>query len=372
MAWIVKRERRNGVSWLVNFKINKKRRGLFLPQTYSEKEAKKIMEIVDETASAIETGATLNPRTYAWLLNMTPDLRSRFESAGLIEPEKHMSLQQLFDQYEREEVEGMKPTTARNKRQATRTFLSFVDGKMNVCEFTHAKALEYAAYLAKTRSEATKAGYIRDVRRVFNWGRERELIENNPFDNVARGSFKNKSRERFVTRQEYEAMLKAAKSQEVRAMISLYRIGGLRNGEALLVTWGDVDFERKRLLVHSPKTEHIKGRDARLIPLFPELRKELEALRKEVDGEPDDYVIQNNRTTNMKMVRQTVVRAGLEPWNRLIQNLRSSRAIEIYQDFGVIAESEWVGHSEKTAVDHYLHLLENDFDKATREIPASS
>lgn len=368
MACLRKKQNRDGVSWLIIFYLNKKQRTLFLPQKYTGKEAKSVQSVVEDTVTAIETGATLNPRTYAWLNNMTPDLRARFESAGLVEPETKLTLEELFDRYEEEELPDMKQTTARNKRQAARTFFGVIDKGKDVREFTHSEALTFAAYLANTKSEATKAGYIRDVRRVFNWGVERELVEKNPFDHIPKGSYKNKARERFVTRQEYAAMLESAKSQEVRALIALYRIGGLRNGEALLVTWGDVDFKRKRLLVHSPKTERIKGRDTRLIPLFPELRKELDALRQEIGSyEIGEYVIQNNRTTNMKMVRQTVERAGLKPWDRLIQNLRSSRAIEIYQEYGVIAESEWIGHSETTAKDHYLHLLESDFDRATFE-----
>ena len=40
--------------------------------------------------------------------------------------------------------------------------------------------------------------------------------------------------------------------------------------------WGDVDWERNRITVHSPKTEHHEGRESRQIPIFPELRPYLE------------------------------------------------------------------------------------------------
>lgn len=366
MASIVKRIRKDGTSYLIQFTLGKRRRSLFLSAKYNEKEAQKVLEIVKETTQAIDTGTTLDPRTYAWLNNMPLDLRSRFVSAGIIEPDKRITLEKLFDRYEREEVDRMKETTARNKRQAARTFFSFVDKRSFAQDFTHSDAVRYADHLAKTKAEATKAGYIRDVRRVFNWAKERDLIESNPFDHVVRGSFKNKARERFVSRTEYAAILKEL-NQEGRALLALYRIGGLRRGEALLVKWGDVDFERKRLLIHSPKTEHIKGRDSRLIPLFPDLKKELEALNQENPQDAECFVIQHNRTNVIKIMRRAVINAGLQPWERLIQNLRSSRAIEIYQDFGVIAESEWIGHSETTAKDHYLHLLESDFERATSE-----
>ena len=57
----------------------------------------------------------------------------------------------------------------------------------------------------------------------------------------------------------------------VRALIfALARYGGLRTpSETKSLKWGDVDFERGRIRVPSPKTEHHEGKGSRLIPLFP-------------------------------------------------------------------------------------------------------
>jgi integrase len=56
----------------------------------------------------------------------------------------------------------------------------------------------------------------------------------------------------------------------------LARIGGLRcPSELRRLQWKDVDWSANRFLVHSPKTERHAGRGERLVPLFPELRKEL-------------------------------------------------------------------------------------------------
>ena len=158
----------------------------------------------------------------------------------------------------------------------------------------------------------------------------------------------------------------AAPSLEFRVALALWRIGGLRKEEALRLTWSDVNWERGRLLVHSPKTERYKGRETRIIPLFPELREELDALWDvaEPAGRDEPYVIRHNRTTLTQQMERTVFRAGLVRWERLIQNLRSSRAIEVYNEYGALAESVWIGHSVATAQDHYLHLLESDYDKA--------
>ncbi|MDO5749497.1 MAG: tyrosine-type recombinase/integrase [Planctomycetia bacterium] len=151
------------------------------------------------------------------------------------------------------------------------------------------------------------------------------------------------------------------------AVLGLYRVGGLRYSEALLVQWRDVDFVGRRLLVHSPKTSRIRGRGSRVIPLFPRLRELLEELWETVPENGSPYVISENRTTIRKHVDRIVFYAGLNRWERLIQNLRSSCAIDVQKKFGDLAESEWIGHSPQTAKDHYLHVLDSDFEEATRD-----
>jgi hypothetical protein len=60
-------------------------------------------------------------------------------------------------------------------------------------------------------------------------------------------------------------------------LVALARFGGLRiPSEAFSLTWGDVDWERNRLTIPSPKTRS-HGKPHRVIPLFPLLRPHLEA-----------------------------------------------------------------------------------------------
>ena len=69
--------------------------------------------------------------------------------------------------------------------------------------------------------------------------------------------------------------------QRMTRIFSLARFGGLRTpSEMLLLRWADVDWERGRLLIRSPKTEHHEGKDSRLVPIFPEPVRSLTTISK--------------------------------------------------------------------------------------------
>lgn len=124
----------------------------------------------------------------------------------------------------------------------------------------------------------------------------------------------------------------------------------------------DVDFARWRLLRIVQRRPN-KGGERWVTPLFSRLRDLWETVPE--NGSP--YVISENRTTIRKHVDRIVFNAGLNRWERLIQNLRSSCSIDVQKRFGELAESEWIGHSPQTAKDHYLHVLDTDFEEATRD-----
>ena len=371
MATLRKRLSKRGVpAFQVGYYFQGKRRWISLDARYSERDAKEVALNVDRIVGAIATGGEVDKRTRAWLETIGDDLRERLASAGLVKIERVPTLGEIFEAYWDAEYFDLKPTTQSSKRQARRRFFEFVDPSTPFDKFTKREAAKFPAFLDAQVCEATKAGTIRDVRRVFNWALDEEIVDRNPFAGIRRGSFKNKTREYYVPMEDYRAMLDACPSKQWRVALALYRIGGLRFEEALRAQWNDVDFARGRLLVHSPKTERYKGRESRVIPLFPELRRELESLWDETPEGGSPYIIATNRSTIRKHFDRIIFLAGLNRWERIIQNLRSSRAIEIERDFGAIAEAEWIGHSPKTAREHYLHVLDEDFERAANPTDA--
>ncbi len=102
---------------------------------------------------------------------------------------------------------------------------------------------------------------------------------------------------------------KRCENQTVRTLLALYRIGGLRPGEAFEATWEDVSWD-ENWKIRSPKTEH-SGKDFRVIPLFKLLRIELVKLYQQA-RQPKTGAIINAVVANKAdvVIRRAVERSG--------------------------------------------------------------
>ena len=148
-------------------------------------------------------------------------------------------------------------------------------------------------------------------------------------------------------------------------LIALGRYGGLRiPSEVVGLKIGDIDLERGRITIASPKTEK-QGKSKRVIPLWPELRPLIEAVIKKAS--PDQVrllpFILPGYNPHTQFVR-LIEKAGLKPWPKVWQNLRSTRETELLNDFPIHVVCGWIGNTERIARRHYLQTTEADFDKA--------
>ena len=155
---------------------------------------------------------------------------------------------------------------------------------------------------------------------------------------------------------------------EWRLIFALARWGGLRiPSELMQLRWQDVDWAGSKLRITSPKTEHHEGKGSRVIPLFRELREHLEAAW---DAAPEgaEFVIATHRDSNANLRTQferIIGKAGVEPWPKLFQNLRSSRETELAQTHPLHVCASWLGNSPAVAVNFYMQVTESDFAKET-------
>jgi integrase len=219
-------------------------------------------------------------------------------------------------------------------------------------------------------SPATAGKAIKRVRQLFRCALKRKLIGANPFSDTKAPGQSNEARKYFVTLEDTGKLLDAAPDVEWKAIIGLARFGGVRTpSETLSLRWVDINWEKNRFWLTSPKTEHLAGREGRWVPLFPELRVLLEEAFEQAQ-EGAVYVIQRYRDPARVNIRtqfkRIIKKAGLKGWPRLFQNMRSSRQTELAGIFPLFVVCRWLGNSEKIADKHYLTLEDSYFEKAAK------
>ena len=261
-------------------------------------------------------------------------------------------------------------------KQPIRNLIAHFGPKKDITKISEADAMDFRQYLMNSKlASATVAKRLQFARKFFHDARRRKLIASNPFAEVSAKSVVRLDQRRFVTQEETNKLLDACPNHHWRTIIALARYGGLRcPSEVLSLRWQDIDWDKQRINVPSPKTAH-HGKESRMIPLFPELQVALEEAW-EFAPEGANYVVDEHyrkssnasngwRNCNLRTYFERIItRAGLVPWPKLFHALRSSRETELAQDFPIHVVTAWLGNTPTIAMRHYLLTTDADFERA--------
>ena len=173
-------------------------------------------------------------------------------------------------------------------------------------DITPGCADEFRAWLLGQLGENTTRRHCGRCKQFFRAAFRKRLIADNPFGDMKACSVQaNRERDYFVSREETTKVLHACPDAQWRLIFALSRFGGLRcPSEHLALRLEDVDWERERIRVRSPKTEHHEGGAERIIPLFPELRPYLEEVWHQASP-GTEYFITRYRDTNANLRTQS-------------------------------------------------------------------
>jgi len=365
--------RKKSGCWEIQFlDLHKRRRSISLGKRFTEDTANELLKTVERLIHFRDNSLPVDKRTLFWLETTTPEIRNKLAAVGLVTVAKQHTCQELWDTFLAEKITEVKTSTMKTYTDAKQRFFEVFDPNEQIADLTKQRMQEWKNKLRQEMAEATSAGTLAKVKAAFNWAVRNEWLEKSPLVGVGRGSFRNRAKDRYITMEEYEQLLDTSPCQDWRVIIALARIGGLRcPSEVLRLRWSDVNWEKSRFYVRSPKTEHHEGKGGRVVPLFPRLRDELGRLFEMELSEGSEFVITRYRDperTNLGTQFGRIVQmAGIEPIKKPFTNMRASRSTEIYSEFGPFLESKWIGHSTKTARDHYLQVREIDFALAVRD-----
>jgi integrase len=326
-------------------------------------------------------------KTAEWLGELDTDMRQRLAKVGLV-PEMERVDESLatvagYVAHFIAQRTDFKERTVKNFRQTETLLVMRFGADRLLASITPGDADEFRYWMAAPKknggrglSENTLRRHCGRAKQIFNAARKKNLIKSSPFADMKDCNVRaNRGRDYFLSREDATRVLDACPNTQWRLLVALSRYGGLRcPSEPLGLRWSDIDWERGRMTVRSPKTEHHEGKGEREVPLFPELRPYLEAARAEaMAGDTHVITIRRDEKTNLRTGLQKIIcRAGLKPWPKLWQNLRATRATELATEYPGHVAAVWLGHSESVAQKHYWQVTDEFFERAVDSCTTSA
>ncbi|MBL8761339.1 MAG: site-specific integrase [Phycisphaerae bacterium] len=335
-------------------------------------------------------GCTLHPDGVAWLAGLDSRVYARVVALGLCQPRADtavVSLGKLLEQFDSTAV--VKAGTRTTYAQALDMLREYFGERKPIDTITPADADTWRKAIGepvkvknadgtettKQLAPATIAKRVRVAKSVFakavRWG----WIASNPFAHLRAGSQSNPDRAHYVDPKAIRAILAACPDYEWRAIIGLSRYAGLRcPSEIVALRWGDVNWERGRLNVRSPKTAGHEGHAVRVVPIAPELRPILQDLfdRAEIGVEAVVPRLRDGSINLRTQFERIIAKAGEKSWPRLFHNMRASCATEWAAKYPARDVAAWLGHSPLIAAQHYLQAQDVYMDLAAAiEKPAT-
>jgi len=315
------------------------------------------------------TGVTnvVDDETANWLTGLDDSMYDKLAGVGLVGQRENVKLRAFLDAYIKERSD-VRPATAIVYRRVTDNLTNFFGNDKPLREITQGEADQWRLYLVKLKlADNTVRRRCGVAKQFFHVAVKRKLVSSNPFEDLKAAIQSNPQRYYFITQAEAQKILDACPDAQWRLLFALSRYGGLRcPSEHLGLTWRDIDWDKGRMLVRSPKTAHHVGHESRLVPLFPELVPYLREVFEQ--AEPGtEYVITRYRQANCNLRTQferIITKAGLKRWPKLFQNLRSTRETELAERWPEHVACAWIGNSKAVARKHYLQMTDEYFERA--------
>jgi integrase len=352
-----------------------KRRTVRLGVDVPQKAVDDVCRRVAALNAAAITGTPIDGELARWVRNLPDAMHDKLARVGLVPSREQTAatLAQLVERFEAAAV--VKASTKAAYKQTTGSLLESLGETTPVRSITAADADRWVAGLAdEGLSPATRAKRTIVARAIFRravrWG----LIESSPFEHLKAGSQSNPARQHYIPRAALDSILAACPSVRWRAIVGLARLAALRTpSEPASLRWSDVDWERGRLTVRSPKQERHGEHAERVVPIDPALGVILAALFTEAKPGADLIFPELGTSANLRTTFQKIIRrAGLSPWPRTFHNLRASALADWCERFPSHAVARWAGHSPMIAARHYVGARDVHFDRAAGRPVAES
>ncbi len=375
----------NRPGWKARFRDHTGRQHTLWLGNCSKRKADEAFRHIRELLEGKKLGAKIDQKTIHWANSLEGRLRDRLFDKGLLNHSIVSDGPRTVIAYMRKYIASRTDwAKSSNHKRAVDLLEEFLGEDRLLSTLDPGTCIRWHFWLmdktktagknnGKSLSPNTAGQHIKRCRQIMAQAMKDRLIDQNPLAGIKIDLRSDNSKNVFIDETMTKAILEACPDQEWRTLYALTRYGGLRcPSEVLALRWSDIHWDRGRFKVTAPKTARY-GKGERVVPLFPELRKELDSLFSLVEPglrcPVDEFVItryRSNKSNLRTRLKKIVDEAGVPQFPKPFMAQRASRRTELEGtgQFPNHVLNEWFGHSGAIAETHYLQTTEADFKKA--------
>lgn len=260
--------------------------------------------------------------------------------------------------------------SARTNRQMTQSLGRALEwfGDVTPRSITRADVMAFYAAMQDGRTHGTVHQYLRYLRAVFFWLKERNAVVENPAAQLRLPVVRQTRRDRFCTPAERDALLAACNREDIRFVLMCGFYVGMRINEIVNARWRW--FSAKTCTIQGEHkgvgTFETKTRKSRMVPLHAVFADYLSGLTR---GDDDAFVLHPEKKQGKQWLRwdprkgfKALTKACGVPWVTPHTMRHTFGSLHAMAGTPELKIRRWMGITQATLDRHYAGLSHEDPD----------
>ena len=209
---------------------------------------------------------------------------------------------------------------------------------------------------------------LRHLKAAFSWATEHGFLETNPAAKVRLNRIAQNLHPRFLKMEEVERLRQAAmEDTRLLHIINFALWTGMRRKEIITIRWGDVDLERRTIVVQNHGEFRTKSGRSRVIPINASLLALLQEMKRDCRG--SELVFKMDYWVLGKQFSLAAKKAGLGD-DVHIHTLRHTFASHlVMQGVDLPSVQQILGHHDISVTMLYSHLSPEHLAHTVEKLP---
>lgn len=303
------------------------------------------------------TGARTKPDAVTFLraFNAAEDAKRRAV--------QHVSLEDFTRAFLSHSMSVNTLKTVRANRTALNELARFIGAGCILSRIAPADCERFLAAKTAAASTWTARKYYLALAAAFERAKTWGHIEANPWRTVRKPKTPEAT-PAYFTREQFRVLLSVIAGRDLRELVTVAALTGLRQGELLAMEWDWLDFPRRILTVKNSANFTTKSKKARVVPLCDQVLAVLLSRRERANSETGLVFTRRGRAFGADYVthrfKAAVLRAGL-PSHLHFHSTRHTYASWLVQGgVSIYQVARLLGHANTTTTEIYAHLVPSD------------